>query len=207
MESKNVGECDSLAGTLDTVPYDIFCLKEPNYTMKIMSTYGGLVEPPNQPESKRIFKNTSGERVTVNFEYKEPFANHFNFRHAVDDHNNLRHGLPSIETSIVTNSWPIRVFSFFLAITEVNIFRAFSYFVWTDRKSPAESLVKFRKKLALAFIHNEELQREAPRSNRSSRKRRKLDQCLVTAPVHASRLRFFREMEKMNCFQYLPYIM
>ena len=78
--------------------------------MKIMSTYGGLTVPQNQKESKRVYKNHAGETHRYTFKYTEPFANHFDFRHAVDDHNNLRHGLPAIETSIVTHSWPFRSF-------------------------------------------------------------------------------------------------
>ena len=39
---KEVGDTDSLHGTLEGVPYDIFCMKEPPYVMKIMSTYCSL---------------------------------------------------------------------------------------------------------------------------------------------------------------------
>jgi hypothetical protein len=46
------------------------------------------------------------------------------YRHAVDDHNNLCHALPSIEDSWVTHRWEIRVFSFVLAISKVNAFLA-----------------------------------------------------------------------------------
>ena len=38
-KDKDVGEVDSLKGILDNVHYDIFCMKEPDYVMKIMSTY------------------------------------------------------------------------------------------------------------------------------------------------------------------------
>jgi hypothetical protein len=43
MEAKAVGDCDSLPGTLEGVPYDLFVLKDAGYTMKIMSTYGSLL--------------------------------------------------------------------------------------------------------------------------------------------------------------------
>ena len=36
-----MGDTDSLHGILDGVSYDIFCMKEPDYVMKIMATYGG----------------------------------------------------------------------------------------------------------------------------------------------------------------------
>ena len=45
MEGRSVSDFDCLAGTLDNVNYNIFCMKEEDYTMKLMSTYGGLVEP------------------------------------------------------------------------------------------------------------------------------------------------------------------
>ena len=38
---KEVGSTDSWRGTLVDTQYDIFCMKEPDYVMKIMSTYGG----------------------------------------------------------------------------------------------------------------------------------------------------------------------
>ena len=37
-KDKDVGSVDSLKGKIDNVPYDIYCMKEPDYVMKIMST-------------------------------------------------------------------------------------------------------------------------------------------------------------------------
>ena len=115
--SEEVGGYDSLRGTLDGVPYDMFTLKEPDYTMKLMSTYGGLIVPKNQKLSKRIWKGRGKTKITT-FQYTEPFANHFYFRHAVDDHSNLRHEVPSIESTIVTHHWLLCVFSFLHTVTE-----------------------------------------------------------------------------------------
>ena len=185
METKKVGECDSLRGTLDGVPYDLFALKEPDYIMKLMSTYGGLTIPSHQRESKRIWEE-NGENRRTTFQYTEPFANHFNYRHAVDDHNNLRHGLPSIESTIVTHCWPVRVFSFILSITEVNVFKSFEYFVWKKDQIPT-SFVKFRKRMAQAFINNDYLRQEQPTDSTRGSKRRKLEHSFRTAPRHASK--------------------
>ena len=44
----DVGKTDSWSGTLDDVPYGIFCMKEPDYIMKIMSTCGGLTVKDGQ---------------------------------------------------------------------------------------------------------------------------------------------------------------
>ena len=56
--------------------------------MKIMSTYSGLHEPNRE---RREAKRTLNDKSTVSFALMEPFANHFDYRHAVDDHNALRH--------------------------------------------------------------------------------------------------------------------
>ena len=101
MASKELGEYDSLRGALDGVPYDLFTLKDHDYTMKLVSTYRGLIVPKNKKMSKRIGKERCKMKTTT-FQYTEPFANHFYFRHALDYYNNLQHGLPSIESTYKT---------------------------------------------------------------------------------------------------------
>ena len=39
---KEVGSVDALKGQLDGVPFHLYAMKEPDYTMMIMSTYGTL---------------------------------------------------------------------------------------------------------------------------------------------------------------------
>ena len=63
MNKKQVGECDSLRGTLDTVPYDIFSMRKPDYIMKLMSTYGGLTVPNNQRESRRTWQENEEIKI------------------------------------------------------------------------------------------------------------------------------------------------
>ena len=116
--TKDVGDTDSLHGKIDGVPYAIFCTKEPNYIMKIMSTYGGLIIKDGQRESKRQYKK-DGEMVQKTFQYCEPFSNHFEFCHCIDDHNNIRHQLPTIEATWTTHRWAFRVFTFILGVVEV----------------------------------------------------------------------------------------
>ena len=60
---------DSLHGVLDNLPYNIFCMKEPEYTMKIMATYSGLTELEGQKESVRKFKGADGAAKEVKFKY------------------------------------------------------------------------------------------------------------------------------------------
>ena len=77
MEGHTFGDCDSFRGKPNGIDYAVFCMKEPEYVMKIMSTYGGLIEKDGQHESRRTYTNLSNEKVTTVFKYKEPFAKHF----------------------------------------------------------------------------------------------------------------------------------
>ena len=74
--------------------------------------------------------------VVCQFRYACPFNWHFRYQHAVDDHNNLCHGLPSVEDSWTTQQWEIQVFLFVLAISEVNAFLALRYFTFAKGTIP-----------------------------------------------------------------------
>jgi hypothetical protein len=71
MPFKDIGEVDSYKGVLLDVPYDLFCMKDVDYTMKIMSTYGSLLPKDGAPDKHRV---VDGEVKT--FKYTEPFENH-----------------------------------------------------------------------------------------------------------------------------------
>ena len=64
------------------------------------------------------------------FKYKLPFDWHFCSHHAVEDHNNLRNALPSIEDTWMIDRWECQVFAFILAISELNAFLIIHYFVY-----------------------------------------------------------------------------
>jgi hypothetical protein len=83
MAAQEVGDCNSLPGTLDGVPYDLFVMKDSGYTMKIMSTYGSLLVKDGHKDSIRNYKNVVGQNVMKKFKYTEPFANHFLYRQAL----------------------------------------------------------------------------------------------------------------------------
>jgi hypothetical protein len=183
MEPTEVGDCNSLPGILEGVPYDLFVMKDSGYTMKIMSTYGSLLVKDGQKDSVRNYKNAEGQNVTKKFKYTEPFANHFLYRHCVDDHNNLRHSGISIEQTWRTHRWVNRVFAFLLAISEVNAFLAFRFFIW-DSVDKME-LLQFRRQLALALINNEwhgDKTVESPAT-----RKRKMIHSMACAPPHASK--------------------
>ena len=168
--------------------------------MKLMSTYGNLTELPNQKNTWRWYKGSNGTPATVKqFKYTEPFANHYLYRHCVD-HNNLRHSVPSIEGTIKTHCWENRVFSFLLAISEVNAYLAMKEFVWEDKK--ILTLHEFRRKLALELINNEWIYSEESsarkkRAKRTSANATELIHELHSAPPHAKK--FLRKKWDLSC--------
>ena len=178
-EELEVGESDSLYGVLDGIPYNIFCMKEPDYVMKVMSTYGGLVVKEGQKESTRKYEK-NGAMHTKTFKYTVPFSNHFDFCHCIDDHNNLRHQVPSIEGTWKTHRWATRVFSFILAVAEVNTFLAFKHFIWDGAEK--KTLAEFRSDLAWGLIDNIHLDSEDEVEPVKKKKRRRIEHKLLTAP-------------------------
>ena len=189
-----VGKTDSVRGETDGVKYDIFCMKEPVYTMKLMSTYSGLVDPPSTYEVHRHYIANNIE-INKSFKLQEPLANHYLYRHVVDNHNNGRNALPSIEDTWGTHRWPNRVFAFILAISEINSWLAFRHFVWKETKY---ELVDFRKRLAFALIRNEYLQEEIEKESREKRKFQG-EHKIVTAPCYCGK--FERGEWVKNCKQ------
>jgi hypothetical protein len=82
-------------------------MKEPDYTMKIMGTTSGLTVSDDHDHHRHWSEN--GQKKLTTFKYHEMFCLHFNYCHIIDDHNNLRHALPSVEETWVTTCWVLRV--------------------------------------------------------------------------------------------------
>ena len=97
-DEMEVGTTDAVSGTLDGVHYNLWCMKEPDYVMRMMATGGALLSDDTCKEASRIWTKGRVEK-SAKFRYTKPFDWHFKYRHAVDDHNNLRHALPAIEDS------------------------------------------------------------------------------------------------------------
>ena len=123
--NKQVGDTDSWAGQMDDIPFHVYAMKEPDYVMSLMSSYG-TNDRLNGKETRRDWKEGSAN-MSTRFKYPEVIHNHFQYRHAVDDHNAKRHSPISIEVVWATKHWPNRVFCFLLSITEVNCFLAETY--------------------------------------------------------------------------------
>ena len=105
------------------------------------------------------------------------------FSRLVDDHNNLRHMYPSLEHIWVTQIWATRVFTFLIALCEVNTYLAFRYYIWIESKRMG--MMEFRSKLAWALIHNEYLKtKNVARGSKRKNCKVKAHQ-LESAPPHA----------------------
>ena len=150
----NVGDNHAIAGTMDGVAYNLWGMKEPDYVMRMMVTGGPLAVFDTCKEALRKWTE-GGIEVVRRFKYACPFDWHFRYHHAVDNHNNLRHALPSIEDSWATQRWEIRVFLFVLAISEVNAFLALWYFTFAKGTiAGCPTLIVFRLRLAWQLIRN-----------------------------------------------------
>jgi hypothetical protein len=171
-DDKDVGFADAIKGVFDQVPFYIFAMKEPDYVMKIMATGGSLIEMPDGGTS-RTFKQSNGTNTTIQFNYREPFYNHFRYRHQIDDHNNRRHSPLSFEECWATHQWPVRVFAFLLAVSEVNAKLAFTYFHHDSNKTN-DDMIGFRRKLVQALLQNEWFEREDESSPEARPKRKRI---------------------------------
>lgn len=155
-EAKEVGAADALPGVLDGVPFHIYALKEPDYVLTLMSTYGTM--------------ETFGEekkRGPIRFKYPEVVHNHYTYRDAVDNNNKCRMYPIAIEESNKTTRWENRVHNFLTAVSETNArCAAHKIFGYDDL-----SQIEFRRRLAKELIHNPYRQRQEAVIRVSPRKR------------------------------------
>ena len=109
-EDKEVGNYDAWPGTLDGVNFHLACMKEPDYVMSLMTTYGSTEHMGTA--TRRNYKDDNVNVPVKIFKYPEVIHNHFKGRHAVDDHNAKRHSPISLEVVWASQWWPNRVFAF-----------------------------------------------------------------------------------------------
>ena len=77
-------------------------MKDPNCVMRMMATGGHLLTDDTCKEILIRWKENIVD-VVKKFKYKLPFDWHFRYHHSVDNHNNLRHALASIEDTWMTD--------------------------------------------------------------------------------------------------------
>ena len=148
-DGKEVGVVGSLPSTLTGKAFKVSAMMEEDLVMKIMTTYGSCREVEQGATKRSMTDPTTGQKVTKTFNYYEAFYNHFTYRHQVDGHNNICHSPISLETLLRTNDWKVRVFSFVLALVEVNARLAYAYFA---AKEPLTQ-IQFRRKLSKELIN------------------------------------------------------
>ena len=110
---------EAVQGSIRGERYHIMDIKDPDYVILMMTTYGTL-EHLEGLDTQRRYKGDGGELMTKQFNYCEVFGNHFNYRNQVDNNNNQRHFPISVERTWAKNYWPDRCHAHFLALTEVN---------------------------------------------------------------------------------------
>ena len=85
--------------------FKIFCLKEPEYAMKIMVTWMTM-EELDRVDTRQEYKGRDDDSLARILKYCQPFGLQFRYRHQVDGHNNRIHAPISIERAWATNLWP-----------------------------------------------------------------------------------------------------
>jgi hypothetical protein len=67
MKEKEIGDVDALNGTINGGPYNVMCMTDVDYTMKLMLTYGSTL--PMEAASNRFqsYKDANGNKATKEF--------------------------------------------------------------------------------------------------------------------------------------------
>ena len=176
-KDKEVGAVDAMKGSLNGVKVEIHCLKEPEYVMMLMSSYGTLERVGG--DKKRVWTNEGGGApIERTIKYPELVFNHFQYRDAVDAHNGSRMFPIALEETWKTNRWACRVFAFLLAVTEVNC-RLLQTNLYNQ---PSLSQQEFRKQFAKELIHNKYISQGEERSVRKSARLSLPEHRLVSLP-------------------------
>jgi Transposase IS4 len=114
-DDKEIGTVDAIRGELDEVPLHVFCMKEEDYVMMLMSIFGTCLRVGDER-----FRKIGNENQRISFKYPELVYNHFQYRDAVDSHNARQMAPIALEEVWATKRWPHRIFTYLLGTTEVN---------------------------------------------------------------------------------------
>jgi Transposase IS4 len=145
-EHKPVGYVDSLHGKLSSVDFHVTCMKEEDYVMMLMTTYGSEILLGDE-KPRTIGPNREKKKIR----YPEVVHNHYQYRDSVDAHNARRQAPIALEETWDTKRWATRVFTFFLALSEVNANLGEEAFGDLPKALP---MLEFRRKLSKALINN-----------------------------------------------------
>ena len=102
-EDKDVNNCEMLEASIDGLHFQVMCMKEPNYVMKIMCKWITLYDFEGGQTRRDCL--VDGFKTTNTFCYKQLFGMHYKFRHQVNDNNNLGNLPISVERTWATKFW------------------------------------------------------------------------------------------------------
>ena len=143
-KDKDVGAVDAIKGTMDSVPFHIHGMKEPDYIMMLMTMYGTILRLGEM--KKRQYK-INGVKKMTDFQYPEIVNNHYKYCDMIDNHNSFCMDPISMEETWMTMRWANRVFCFILAVTIVNIQNAAVYFLNKSKLDALHSRRQIAKQL------------------------------------------------------------
>ena len=93
--NKGVGATAAVKGEFNGEPYNIWCMKEPDYVCKMFGTAGELHDDDEWEHTRVWTKNAGKERTTC--QCVEPFSIRSKYHPSLDDHHNLHNQVLSIE--------------------------------------------------------------------------------------------------------------
>ncbi len=94
--SKVVSSIDAISSIHDIVKYIIWCMKEPDYIMKIMATVGSLCSI-REKEGKHVYRGRKNTNNNIPICKAIQMTLPLPLPYAMGNHNNLHHDIPSIK--------------------------------------------------------------------------------------------------------------
>ena len=150
-EDKEVGDVGMVeARDEDNKLYKIFCMKYPDYVMKITASWKTLVQLEGA-RTRRYFIDISGTKETNQITYMQLSGICFRYRNQVDDQNNRRHAQISLERKWATKFWPDHNFSWYLAVSKINTDLATGHLQNDGLVQPS---LNFWRALVIEFLEN-----------------------------------------------------
>lgn len=139
------------------------------------------VDLSGEQKHQRVWTK-DGKELSASFKYTKPFYLHFRYPHAMDDHNNLRHQIPSFDETWTTCHWACCGIAFLLVVTEMNAYFTVRYFVWSAEEMT--TLVEFHCQLAWALIKDLEQMGDQEELRQCKRQRLSRVHILTTVPLY-----------------------
>lgn len=108
---KDPGYFDARRADLDGVPFYIYGMKEPDYVLLFMTTFGSTARMGKT--QTRQWKAHPNAIQAIKFKYPEVCNLHYEKRGYVDENNARRMDPIAVEEQCKTHRWENRVFPFF----------------------------------------------------------------------------------------------